>query len=132
MRNKDGRLFRTYLAEAGKPGTPRLNGYLDDYAFFIHGLLALHDATGDARWLNDAKNLTNLMITWHWDKDGGGFFYTSHDHEKLFARAKDQYDGAQPAGNSVAARDLVRLYMRTKDAKYKDMAQKQLRIRRGA
>ena len=42
----------------------------------------------------------------------GGFFYTSNDHEKLFARAKDQYDGAQPSGNSVAARNLVRLWAR--------------------
>jgi uncharacterized protein YyaL (SSP411 family) len=122
MRNKDGRLFRTYLAETG---TPKLNGYLDDYAFFIHGLLGLHDATGEARWLNEAKTLTDLMVKWHWDKDGGGFFYTSHDHEKLFARSKDQYDGAQPSGNSVAARDLVRLYARTKDEQYRDLAQKQ-------
>src|SRR5262249_7782221 len=78
MRNKDGRLYRTYLSDNGKPGTAKLNGYLDDYAFFIHGLLALYDATGEARWLNDAKALTDLMLKWHWDKDGGGFFYTSH------------------------------------------------------
>ena len=127
MRNKDGRLYRTYLSENGKPGTPKLNGYLDDYAFFIHGLLALHEATGDARLLNEAKTLTDLMVKWHWDKDGGGFFYTSHDHEKLFARSKDQFDGAQPSGNSVAARDLVRLYSRTKDVQYRDLAQKQFK-----
>src|SRR5262245_37254305 len=127
MRNKDGRLYRTYLSDKGKPGTAKLNGYLDDYAFFIHGLLALHDATGEARWLGEAKALTDLMVQWHWDKDAGGFFYTSHDHEKLFARSKDQFDGAQPSGNSVAARDLVRLYAQTKDEKYLDLAQKQFK-----
>ena len=64
------------------------------------------------------------MIKYHGDDEGGGFFYTSNDHEKLFARAKDQYDGAQPSGNSVAARNLVRLWQKTGDERYRKLAEK--------
>ena len=59
------------------------------------------------------------MIEFHGDKKRGGFFFTVHDHEKLFARSKDQYDGAQPSGNSVAARNLVRLWNKTGDDAYR-------------
>jgi uncharacterized protein YyaL (SSP411 family) len=124
LRTKEGRLLRTYGAAPGKKGEARLNGYLDDYAYLVHGLLCLHDVTGEARWLNEAKTLTDLMVKYHLDKDGGAFFYTSSDHEKLFARAKDQYDGAQPCGNSVAARNLVRLWIKTGDDQYARLAEK--------
>ena len=124
LRTKDGRLLRTYGAAPGQKPQARLSGYLDDYAYLIHGLLNLHDATGDKRWLDEAKTLTDAMIQYHGDKDGGGFFYTANDSEKLFARAKDQYDGAQPSGNSVAARDLVRLWIKTGEEKYAKEAER--------
>jgi hypothetical protein len=124
LRTKDGRLLRTYGSRPGESAEARLNAYLDDYAYLVHGLLALHDATRDKKWLDDARALTDKMIELFGDKDRGGFFYTSHDHEKLFARAKDQYDGAQPSGNSVAARNLVRLWIKTGDEKYKALAEK--------
>ena len=92
----------------------------------LAGLLCLHDATGEKKWLDEAKALTETVTRWHGDKDGS-FFYTSNDHEKLFARAKDQYDGAQPSGNSVAARNLVRLWVKTKDERYRERAEKVLR-----
>jgi uncharacterized protein YyaL (SSP411 family) len=124
LRTKEGRLLRTFSARPGEAGEARLNGYLDDYAYLVHGLLSLHDATADAKWLAEAKALTDTMIQYHGDKDRGGFFYTSNDHEKLFARSKDQFDGVQPAGNSVAARNLVRLWMKTKDDRYRAEAEK--------
>jgi uncharacterized protein YyaL (SSP411 family) len=126
-RTKDGRLLRTYSARPGEAGASRLNAYLDDYAFLVHGLLALHDATSDKKWLDESKALTEKMIEFHADKDRGGFFYTSSDHEKLFARAKDQYDGAQPSGNSIAARNLVRLWLKTGDDKYRALAEKTIK-----
>jgi uncharacterized protein YyaL (SSP411 family) len=67
------------------------------------------------------------MVKWHADKQGG-FYYTSNDHEKLFARAKDQYDGAQPSGNSVAARNLVRLWVKTGEEKYRELAEKSFKV----
>jgi uncharacterized protein YyaL (SSP411 family) len=125
---KDGRLLRTYGAVPGQKAEARLNAYLDDYAFLVHGLLCLHDVTGDKRWLDEAKALTDTMIKYHADKKAGAFFYTANDHEKLFARAKDQYDGAQPSGNSVAARNLVRLWVKTGDEKYREQADKTFKV----
>jgi uncharacterized protein YyaL (SSP411 family) len=127
MKNKDGRLLRTYGAAPGEKPQARLNGYLDDYAFLVHGLLALHETTGDARWLKEARDVTDVMVKYFHDKESGGFFYTSSDHEKLFARAKDQHDGVQPCGNSQAALNLVQLWKKTGDERYERLAERTLR-----
>jgi uncharacterized protein YyaL (SSP411 family) len=127
MRTKEGRLLRSYGAAPGGKPAARLNGYLDDYAYLVHGLLALHEATGEKRWLAAARELTETMVKFHQDEERGGFFYTSSDHEKLFARAKDQYDGAQPSGNSQAAANLVRLWAATGEKRYAALAEKTLR-----
>lgn len=127
MRGKDGRLLRMY---AGRPGEkPEAKGiaFLEDYAFLVHGTLALHDATGHAKWLDEAKALTEQMIKWYGDEKRGAFFMTAHDAEKLFARGKDYYDGAQPSGNGTAARNLVRLWAKTKVEKYKGAAEATIR-----
>src|SRR5207244_8081367 len=97
------------------------------YAYLAHGLLCLHDATGDRKWLDEAVRLTDTMVRYFRDAENGGFFYTSSDHEKLFARSKDQYDGAQPSGNSVAARNLVRLWTKTGDHRYQQLAEKTIK-----
>src|SRR5262249_3141322 len=97
---------------------------LEDYAFLTHGLLALHDATKDKKWLEAARELTDTMIEFHGEKKKGGYYFTAHDHEKLFARSKEQYDGAQPSSNSMAARNLVRLWAKTGDDKYKSEAER--------
>jgi uncharacterized protein YyaL (SSP411 family) len=123
LRTPDGRLLRTYGAAPGRKAEARLNGYLDDYAYLVHGLLCLHDVTGEKRWLDEARALTDIMVKHHADPKGGAFFYTSNDHEKLFARSKDQYDGAQPSANSVAARNLVRLWVKTGDERYAKLAE---------
>ena len=119
LQTKDGRLLRAYGTRPGQKAEARLNGYLDDYAYLTHGLLCLHDATGDRKWLAEAIRLTDMMVQYFGDKEAGGFFYTSSDHEKLFARAKDQYDGVQPSGNSLAARNLVRLWTKTGEARFR-------------
>ncbi|MBY0512389.1 MAG: DUF255 domain-containing protein [Gemmataceae bacterium] len=121
MRTKDGRLLRTFAAVPGEKPAARGNGFLDDYAFLVHGLLCLHDATGEAKWLAAAKQLADLAVTWHMDAARGGFYYTAHDHEKLFARAKEAFDGAQPSANGVMARNLLRLWKKTGDAAYRDL-----------
>jgi uncharacterized protein YyaL (SSP411 family) len=126
LRTKEGRLLRTYGAAPGEKAEAKLNGYLDDYASMVHGLLCLHDATRDKKWLDEAKALTDVMIKFHHDRTGG-FYYTSSDHEKLFARGKDQSDSAQPSGNSLAARDLVRLWVKTGDDRYRELAEKTIR-----
>ncbi len=127
LRKQDGRLLRTYGAAPGQKAEARLNAFLDDYGFLVHGLLTLHDVTKEKRWLDEAKALTDTMVKYHFDEKQGGFFYTSNDHEKLFARAKDQHDGAQPSGNSMAALNLVRLWAKTGDERYAKLADKTLK-----
>jgi uncharacterized protein YyaL (SSP411 family) len=127
MRTKDGRLMRIYAAVPGEKPAPRGNGFLDDYSYLVHGLLCLHDATGEKKWLDAAKALTDLAIEWHGDKVRGGFYYTARDHEKLFARAKDGFDGAQPSANGVMARNLLRLWKKTGDVAYRDFCVKTVR-----
>ena len=104
MRTPEGRLFRTHTN-----GESKLNAYLDDYAFLCDGLIALHRATGDAKWLQQATELTELQIKLYFDARQGGFYFTSNDHEALIARGKQPSDGAQPAGNSVAVQNLIYL-----------------------
>jgi uncharacterized protein YyaL (SSP411 family) len=128
MRDKDGRLLRLYAAAPGQPPAAKGAAFLDDYAYVIHGLLTLHDATGEKRWLDEAKALTATLDMWYGDTGKGGYFYTAHDHEKLFARAKDSYDGAQPSGNGTQVRNLLRLAAKTKDAKFRDQAERSIRL----
>ena len=104
LRTPEGRLLRSYAEGQG-----RLNAYLDDYAFLVDGLLALHEVTREPRWLTAADELTAKQIELFWDEEEGGFFFTSDDHEELLARSKDPVDGALPSGNAVAAGNLVYL-----------------------
>lgn len=101
---KDGRLLHRY-----RDGEASILGTIEDYAFFIHGLFDLYEATFEPRYLAEAKRLTGEMIRLFWDEDNGGFFFTAEDAEKLIVRQKEIYDGALPSGNSVAALDLLRV-----------------------
>lgn len=118
---KDGRLLRSY-----KNGQARHNGYLDDYAFLIAGLLDLYEATGNSRWLKAALALDRVLEEQYEDKQAGGFFMTSNDHEELLAREKPSYDGAEPSGNSVQALNLLRLHEFTTQDRYRVRAEKTL------
>ncbi|NBO91492.1 MAG: thioredoxin domain-containing protein [Planctomycetia bacterium] len=126
LKTKEGRLLRSWAAAPGEKPTGRVNAYLDDHAYFVHGLLCLHEATREKRWLEEATKLTISMIDLFGD-DRGGFFYTAKDHEKLFARGKDSFDGAQPSGNSVAITNLIRLWIATGDASFEKQAVRTLR-----
>ncbi len=132
QKTPDGRLLRTYGAAPGKQPRAAVAGYLEDYAFLVHGLLNLYDATSDKKWLNEAGALTDTMIKLHGDEKAGGYYFTSADHEKLFARSKDQYDGAQPSGNSMAARNLVRLWIATGEDRYQKEAERTFRTFAGS
>jgi uncharacterized protein len=127
QRTAEGRLLHTYGAPPGQPARAAVEGYLEDYAFLVHGLLNLHDATKDRKWLDAAGTLTDTMVRLFGDAKGGGFYFTAHDAEKFFARGKDQYDGAQPSGNGMAARNLVRLWRATGAERYRHEAERTLR-----
>ena len=117
--DKDGRLFRTH-----SDGKAKLNGYLIDYACLIDGLIALHRADGNQKWLDAAKRLQQKQDELFWDEKNGGYFYTSKDHETLLVRSKRVYDNAMPAGNSVAATNLLYLAQELDDSAMKEQARK--------
>lgn len=125
-KNSEGRLLRCYGSVPGQKAKATVLAYQEDYAYFIYGLLALHEVTGQTRWLDESKRLMKEMIRHHGRDGRGPFYQSSLEHEKLFARAMDQYDGAQPSGNSVAVLCLVRLYQFTKDEEYRKLAQESL------
>ena len=100
----DGRLLRTY-----KDGRAKLNGYLEDFAFLIDGLLALHEVSFDRKHLDDAIELGEAMVRLFWDEASGQFYDTGHDHERLVVRPKDITDNAIPCGSSMAVAVLLRL-----------------------
>jgi uncharacterized protein len=116
---KDGRLLR-----AAKDGQAKTAGYLDDYAFMIGALLDLHEATGGLRWLEEAIRLDQVLAHHYEDASGGGFFLTGDDQEKLLARDKPSYDGAEPSGNSIALSNLLRLHELTTTESYRERAER--------
>ncbi|MCH7625703.1 MAG: thioredoxin domain-containing protein [Chloroflexi bacterium] len=100
----DGRLLRTF-----KDGVAKLNGYLEDYAFLIDGLIALHEFTFEARWLTEAVALTEQMVELFWDESTGQLFDTGSDHEALIVRPRDFSDNATPSGSSMASDVLLKM-----------------------
>jgi uncharacterized protein YyaL (SSP411 family) len=123
MRDSGGRLLRSY-----KDGEARLNAYLEDYAYLSEALLTLYEATLDVRWFDAARETADHMIELFGDVERGGFFTTSHDHEKLVARRKDVDDHPIPSGNSSAAFALVRLAALTGEHGYARQAEGVFRL----
>ncbi|MCO6439227.1 MAG: thioredoxin domain-containing protein [Phycisphaerae bacterium] len=120
---KDGRLLRTW-----RKGQARLTGYLSDYAYFIEGLLNLYEATFDRKWLDEAVRLTDTAVRHYYDESAGGFYFTADDAEKLIARSKHPFDAAIPSGNSVMAKNLLRLAILLDRKDYRGKAEGILRL----
>ncbi len=121
MRDDSGGLLRAY-----RQGTARVSAVLEDYAFMIRGLVALHEATREPRWLQEAETLTGAARQRFWDDRFGGYFDTLADRPDLFVRNKSTYDGAVPCGNSVMLNNLIDLYESTGHERYLDDAVKTL------
>jgi len=100
----DGRLQRSW-----RDGRTSGAGFLDDYANAAHGLLELHAATGELRWLHEARRLALLAIELFADEERGGFFLAPRDGEQLVAQTKDLQDTPAPSGNSMLAHVLMRI-----------------------
>jgi len=117
LRRTDGRLIHRH-----RDGEAAIDGNLDDYAFLVLGLIELYEATFETKYLEEALRLQNDMIKHFWDKENGGFFFTSDYSEKLLVRYKDFRDGAIPSGNSIAFLNLIRLARMTGKAHYEEKA----------
>ncbi len=118
------------LLHAWRAGRAHVAAMLDDYAFLVHGLLALEAATGEARWLEEAGRLAREQDEALWDPRGGWFQAAPHPH--LLVRSKAATDGALPAGNGVAVLNLLALAERTGDGGYRQQAEQALRGLGGA
>ena len=112
-----GRLLRTC-----RSGEAKLNAYLEDHAFLANALLSLYEATFDPRWMMEAERLVRVLIERFSDPQGGGFFFTSSDHERLPHRPKEYFDNATPSGNSEAAWALLRLWRFTGEGEWAQFA----------
>ncbi len=120
LRQENGRLPRTW-----KQGEAKLNGYLEDYAYLIDGLLELYQTTFDWRWFVAAQELAETMLE-HFADSQGTLYDTSDDHETLITRPRDLQDNATPSGNAMAVTVLLKLADFTNDPCYVDIAHKSL------
>jgi uncharacterized protein YyaL (SSP411 family) len=116
------------LLSTWKDGVAKLNGYLDDYAFYAAALVDVFEAVQDRRHLEQAARLMDSALTHFWDDAAGGFFFTSDDHEALIVRSKPAFDGSIPSGNSVAAMTLLRLSHYLERHDYRERAEAVLRL----
>ncbi|HEX2044086.1 MAG TPA: thioredoxin domain-containing protein, partial [Gaiellaceae bacterium] len=104
LSREDGRLLRTY-----RDGVAKIEAYLEDYAHVAHGLIELHWASGELRWLEEARRLAGLAVELFADPDNGGFYVDAPSGNGLVARRKELDDHPTPSGNSMLAFVLLRL-----------------------
>jgi hypothetical protein len=116
-----GVLLRRY-----RQGQAAIPGFLDDYALFTQALLDLYETQFDLRHLQAAIRLTEKQIELFEDSEHGAFFSSTADDRTLVMRLKEDYDGAEPSGNSVAVRNLLRLAQITNRAEFRDAASRTL------
>jgi len=97
------------LYRSWREGRSDIPGFAEDYAYLIQGLLDLYEAGFELRWLQWAVKLQARMDALFWDGERGGYFNSRADDASVIVRLKEDYDGAEPAPNSVAALNLIRL-----------------------
>ena len=116
---RGGRLLHTYKGDEVK-----IAGLLEDYTLYGLGLLDLYRATFEPEWLLLTLELAEKVVTHFQDTEGGGFFSTPDDGERLIVRPKDYFDSATPSGNGAAAQLLLTLSRFTDNRAWEDVAAK--------
>jgi uncharacterized protein YyaL (SSP411 family) len=125
LRRDDGRWLRAWQG-----GRAKHLAYANDYAALIDAFTRLAEATGEARWIAEARTTADAMVDLFWDDAQGALFTTGNDAEVLITRPKDLLDAALPSANSVAALALLRLAALTGETRYADRAGDILRLLR--
>ena len=115
--SKEGVLLKRY-----RKGFSGIEGMIEDYAFFIWGLIDLYQITFNDKYINLAIQLSDYQIKHFWDYDNHGFYFTSSLSESLIVRSKEVYDGAIPSGNSVSACNFIKLSKLLSRKDYEDIA----------
>src|ERR1700730_3681597 len=117
--DKSELLFRSY-----RDGRSNVEGFADDYAFVIQGLLDLYEASFDVEWLKSAIELQETQDRLFFDEKAGGYFSTSGKDKSLVLRMKDDNDSAEPAASSIAALNLLRLAQFRSDKQLEERGRK--------
>ncbi len=115
-----------YLVRRFRDGEARHDAHLDDYAFFVQGLLDLYEACFEVTWLTHALEITQTQLDMFWDANTGGFFDTSGKDSSILVRMKEQYDGAEPTGSSIGAMNLLRLAQITNKSELREKGERTL------
>jgi uncharacterized protein len=124
LRRSDGRWLRAWQADAGA----RHLAYATDHGALVDAFTRLAEATGEARWIAEARTAADALLDLFWDPDLGGVFTTGHDAEQLIARPKDLMDNATPGANGLAAVGLLRLAALTGDDRYREHGEAVVRL----
>jgi uncharacterized protein len=120
----DGQWRRSWQRNGGA----RHDALAADHAALVEAFITLWEATGEARWIAEARAVAELLLDQFWDAENGGVFTTAHTGEQLVARQKDLMDNATPSANSMAAVGLLRLSAVTADRRYQEHANRILRL----
>ena len=126
LRNARGRWHRAWHAEGDPPA--RHDGLAADHAALVDAFVRLAEATGEARWIDEARATADVLLDHFWDVDQGGLFTTPDDGQKLVVRQKDLFDNATPSANSTAVVALYRLAALTGEARYANHADRILQL----
>ena len=126
LRRPDGRWLRSWQG-----GRSQHLAYAGDYAGLIDAFTRLAEATGQARWIIEARSTADGVLELFWDAERGGLFTTGRDAERLITRSKDVLDGATPSANSAAALALLRLAALTGVDLYRRRAEEIIRLLSG-
>jgi uncharacterized protein YyaL (SSP411 family) len=124
LRRPDGRWLRSWQADHGA----HTLAFAADHGALIDAFTRLAEATGEARWIDAARDTADALLDLFWDDAEGGLFTTAHDGEHLVARPKDLLDNATPGANSLAAVALVRLSALTGNERHRARAEDILRL----
>ncbi|MGH9274900.1 MAG: thioredoxin domain-containing protein, partial [Acidimicrobiales bacterium] len=124
LRRPDGRWLRAWQADAGAKHL----AYATDHGALVDAFTRLAEATGQARWLAEARSAANALLDLFWDDERGGVFTTGHDAEALIARPKDLMDNATPGANGLAAVGLLRLAALTDEERYRTAGEAIVRL----
>ncbi len=117
---QDGKLYHRY-----RDGEVKVEGYLEDYAFLVWGLLELYQTTLDSSWMEWAYELNQVTLDKYLDKENGGFYQTSEDIKEVLMRRKDHHDSALPSGNGITLLNLQKLASILEDQELGEAAIKQ-------
>ena len=123
MKTPENKLYHRYAK-----GERAVNGFLDDYAYLVYGLIELYESSFEEKYLQSSLELTKTMIEQFWDKEKGGFFFTTKSANDSMPMLKQTYDGAVPSGNSVALYNLLRLARISGEASFEAYSNKLLKV----